>query len=99
MLKDNKLSIFTGQCTEYSICKKDKSQVTTKMIISSIVQKNHITIAITLCYDFLLSHNAFILSRINITKEIYSKIKGTFLPTGGEENFRFSYNFRREKAL
>jgi hypothetical protein len=37
--------------------------------------KKHITMAIMLCYDFALSHNAFILFRIIIAKEIYSKIK------------------------
>jgi hypothetical protein len=54
---------------------KDKAQVTTKIIISTfILKKTQITIAITLCYDFALSHNAFIVSRIVITKETYLKI-------------------------
>jgi hypothetical protein len=72
---------------------KDKAKVTTKMLISS-VEKNHITIAITHCYNFALSHIAFILSRIVITKEIYSKKKEKFSPTGEEENFCFSYSLR-----
>jgi hypothetical protein len=42
MLKDNKLSIFTGQCTRVFVM-KDKAQVTTKMTISTFVKKNHIT--------------------------------------------------------
>jgi hypothetical protein len=54
---------------------KDKAQVKTKMTISTS-KKTHMTIAITLCYDFALSHNSFILSRIVKTKEIYSIITG-----------------------
>ncbi len=61
---------------------KNKAQVTTKMIISTFIPKKHITIAIMLCYDFVLSHNNFILSRTVITKEIHSKIKGKVFANG-----------------
>jgi hypothetical protein len=68
----------------------DKAQVTTKMIISTFIYiKNHTTIAITQCYDFVLSYNAFILSRIIIMGEIYSKIKRNVFANGWRRTFSF----------
>jgi hypothetical protein len=59
------------------------------MVISTLKKTKYITIAITLCYDFALWHNAFILSRIVITKEIYSKIKGKVFANGWRRKFSF----------
>ncbi len=59
----------------------------------------HITIAITLCYDLMLSQNAFILSRIVITKEIYSKIKGKVFANGWSRKFLLKLQFEELRAL
>ncbi len=57
-----------------------------------------ITIAITL-YDFMLSQNAFILSRIVITKEIYSKIRGKVFANWWSRNFFYKLQFEELREL
>jgi hypothetical protein len=47
---------------------KDKAQVRTKMIISTSVNYHQ---RLAPCYDFALSYNAFIMSRIVITYKSY----------------------------
>jgi hypothetical protein len=78
---------------------KENAQDRTKMIISTFIHKKTNNypaevgtlsiIAITLRYDFALSHNAFILSRIVITNEIYSKIIGKVFANGWRRKFLF----------
>ncbi len=65
-----------------SICNERQSISYNKNDNFNFYPKKHITLAITLCYDFALSHTAFILSRIVITKETYLKIKGKVFANG-----------------
>jgi hypothetical protein len=88
MLKYKRLSIFYREVYQVFV-RKDKAQVTRKLIILTFIPKKHVTIAITLCYNFALLHNALILSRIVITKEIYWKIKGKVFANGWRIKFLF----------